>query len=65
MSGRELLGHAGSISHEQAIKKAELEYDAFRKKQLEQPSEAEKHFIEAEKEIKQLVSKTANKPSSD
>jgi hypothetical protein len=57
MSGRELLDHAGKISHEQALNKAQIEYEKYRQKQLEQPTMVEKHFIEAEKEIKQIASK--------
>ena len=49
MTGRELLSHAGTVSHQSALKKAHTEYDSFKQKQLEQPSEVEKHFIEAEK----------------
>ncbi len=57
MSGRELLEHAGKISHEQALKKAQTEYEIYHQKQLSRPSEVEKHFIEAEKEIKKLIRK--------
>jgi hypothetical protein len=57
MSGRELLDHAGKISHEQALEKAQIEYEKYRQKQMEQPTMVEKHFIEAEKEIKQIASK--------
>ena len=57
MSGRELLEHAGKISHEQALKKAQTEYEIFHKKQLSEPTEIEKHFIEAEMEIKKLTIK--------
>jgi hypothetical protein len=61
MSGRELLDHAGKISHEQALNKAQIEYEKYRQKQLEQPTMVEKHFIEAEKEIKQIASKIEKK----
>jgi hypothetical protein len=61
MSGRELLDHAGKISHEQALKKAQIEYEKYRQKQLEQPTMVEKHFIEAEKEIKRIASKIEKK----
>jgi len=54
MTGRELLTHAGTISHEAAIQKARTEYEAFRLKQLNEPTEVEKHFIEAERELKQI-----------
>ncbi|KKR03280.1 MAG: hypothetical protein UT30_C0033G0006 [Candidatus Uhrbacteria bacterium GW2011_GWF2_39_13] len=60
LSGRELLEHAGKITHEEALKKAQLEYEKYRRKQREQPSEVEKHFIEAGKEIK-LISLKAKK----
>lgn len=56
MTGRELLTHAGSISNQQAVNKAHLEFEKFREQRLQQPSEVEKHFIEAEKKLKQLKS---------
>ena len=54
MTGRELLTHAGSISHEAALKKAHEEYEKYNMKKLEEPTEVEKHFIEAEKELKAI-----------
>jgi hypothetical protein len=54
MSGRELLDHAGRISHEEALKKAQQEYEKYRQQRLTQPTEAEKHFLEAEEKIKQI-----------
>ena len=56
MTGRELLTHAGKISHDTAIEKAHKEYEIFRIQQINDPSEVEKHFIEAEKELKQIES---------
>lgn len=56
MTGRELLTHAGQISHEAAIAKAREEYDTFRAKHLNDPTEVEKHFLEAEQELKQIES---------
>jgi hypothetical protein len=55
MTGRELLTHAGTISHEAALEKAHAEYEAFRLKQSNQPSVVEIDFIEAEKELKLLT----------
>lgn len=52
-SGRELLTHAGTVSHEQALQKAELEYEKFRQRELALPSQVERDF---EKAIKQLPS---------
>lgn len=54
MTGQELLTHAGKISHEAALKKAHEEYEKFRMKRLAEPTEAERHFIEAEKELKRI-----------
>jgi len=54
MTGRELLDHAGKISHDAAFEKAHVEYEKFRLKQLAEPTEVEKHFIEAEKDLKRI-----------
>lgn len=56
MTGRELLSNAGAVSHKSAIEKVHAEYEIFKQKQLEKPSEADKHFIEAERQFKQLES---------
>jgi hypothetical protein len=48
ISDMELLTHAGKISHTEAAVKARLEYDKFHNKQLEEPTQVEKDFIEAE-----------------
>ncbi len=57
MTGRELLNHAGAISHEQAIEKAHEEYEKFRKRMLEEPTDVEKHFLEAVKKSTQIEQK--------
>lgn len=67
ITGRELLTHAGKISHAAALNKAHDEYEKFRLKQLEEPTKVERHFIEAEQELKQIeASKKRNlgKPAS-
>lgn len=51
---REILKHAGKISHEAAIEKARSEYEKFRKQMLDAPSPVERHFIEAVREVKEL-----------
>lgn len=56
MTGRELLTHAGKISHEQALRKAHAEYDKYKAKLLAQPTEVEKDFVQAERELKQIES---------
>lgn len=52
MNGRELLSHAGEISHELALKKSEEEYKKYRiaQKQLEK----EQNFKELEADIEKL-----------
>jgi hypothetical protein len=51
LSGRELLAHAGKISHEQALARAQLEYEKHRTMQINFPSPVEEDFENA---IKQL-----------
>lgn len=54
MTGRELLTHAGTVSHDDAMAKARDEYEKFRLRHLEEPTEVEKHFVEAEKELMKI-----------
>ena len=54
MTGRELLDYAGKISHDAALEKAHEEFEKFRLIHLEQPTEVEKHFIEAEKYLNKM-----------
>ena len=51
LSDRNVLTHAGTISHEDALQKAEIEYEKHRAQQLEQPSQADKDFEEAVKSL--------------
>jgi hypothetical protein len=51
---RELLTHAGKISHQQAIDQAHAEYDKYRALIANEPSPVEQHFIEAVKIVKEL-----------
>lgn len=56
LSGRELLTHAGKISHEQALEKANKAYEKYREELRNAPSPVEQHFIEAEETIKRVGS---------
>ena len=47
LSGRELLTHAGKISHEQAFTRTQLEHEKYRAMLINQPSAVEVHFDEA------------------
>ncbi|MDL2259874.1 virulence RhuM family protein [Deltaproteobacteria bacterium OttesenSCG-928-K17] len=65
MTGREVLNGSGRVTHDEAIAKARREYEKYQKASLEQPSEVEKDFIEAEKTFKRLEkTKSSNKPQT-
>lgn len=51
LSERDILTHAGTVSHASALQKAELEYEKYRNQLLTQSSKAERDFDAA---IKQL-----------
>lgn len=54
VSEREILTHAGNISHEDALAHAEAEYEKYRKIAMQQPTPVEEHFWEALAEVKQI-----------
>ena len=54
LSDREVLGHAGKVSHESAAAKAELEYERFSIARAEEPTPVDRHFEGAVREVKLL-----------
>jgi hypothetical protein len=54
MTDREILDHAGTVSHEQALTRARAEYEKYRVARLEEPTPVEGHFEEAVEEVKRL-----------
>ena len=54
ISDREILTHAGNVSHEAALARAEAEFEKFRRIEDAKPSPVEQHFIEAIEQVKQL-----------
>ena len=54
ISDREILTHAGRVSHEAALARAEEEFEKFRHIEDGKPSPVEQHFIEAIEQVKQL-----------
>ncbi len=54
MSDREILRHAGRVSHDDAVSKAELEYDRFASARATLPSPVEKHFEDAVRDVKKI-----------
>jgi hypothetical protein len=57
ISDRDILTHAGKISHEEAIEKAHAEFAKYRKQVLEEPSLVERHFFEAIKGVEKIEKK--------
>ena len=54
LSERELLTHAGTISHDAALAKAEAEYDKFRAIEDSKPQPVDVHLEEAIEQAKQI-----------
>ena len=51
LSGRELLTHTGTVSHEQAVERAQIEYEKHRLRRINRPSPVENHFEQAVKKL--------------
>lgn len=58
MTGKEILNHSGSISHNQAIEKAKIEYDKYKETLKNELSIVEKDFIN---QLENTEKKTAKK----
>ncbi|MEI7831992.1 MAG: virulence RhuM family protein [bacterium] len=54
ITGRDILTHAGKVSHEAAKVKAELEYARYHAAQAALPQPVDEHFAAAVKELKQI-----------
>jgi hypothetical protein len=57
LSEREILTHAGRVSHEVALAKAEGEFEKFQIRQIAQPTEVEKQFEDMVRRLKELSPK--------
>ncbi len=64
LSDREILTHAGKVSREEAVAKAELEYDRLATERRALPSPVEKHFEAAFNDVKQ-IEKQRHRSSDD
>ena len=58
---REILTHAGKVSHEKALAKAEAEFEKYRALEAARPSPVEKDFAAAVEQLKQLENKAKRK----
>lgn len=54
ISDRDILTHAGLVSHKDALAKAHAEYEKYRQQHLSAPSPVEQHFLEAVNKTKQI-----------
>jgi len=54
LSDREILSHAGNISHDKAKEKAEIEYEAYRQQQAALPQPVDADFGQALDELKRI-----------
>lgn len=55
MASRDILSHAGKISHEEALDKARIEYSKYQQQVLDAPSLVEQHFLETIKEFEKAA----------
>jgi len=63
LSDRAILRHAGKVSHDDAVAKAELEYERFAGTRAALPTPVESHFEDAVRDVKQLdKARRATKP---
>jgi hypothetical protein len=53
INGRELLTHAGKISHQMALEKSSLEYDKYR--QTQKQLQYEENLKELEQDIQRII----------
>nr|MBC8413772.1 hydroxyacid dehydrogenase [bacterium] len=51
-----------TVSHEDALAKAQAQYEQYRQMHLNDPSPVEKHFIEALAEVRQLEQQANQSP---
>ncbi|MBS0629882.1 MAG: virulence RhuM family protein [Verrucomicrobia bacterium] len=60
MTSRDILSHAGKISHEEALDKARIEYSKYQKQALDAPSLVEQHFLETIKDYENAALSTSS-----
>lgn len=54
ISDRDILTHAGKVTHQTALANAHAEYDKYRQQRLNELSPVEQHFLEAISETKRI-----------
>jgi len=61
MTGNDVLDHAGTVSHEQALLKAEAEYAKYKAKTINELSKAEIDFVQFIDQTAKVLKKKGNK----
>ena len=59
--GRDVLDHAGLVSHEAALQKAHGEYEKYKSRHINREARVEIDFINAEKDLKSVEKKVSSK----
>ncbi|MEA3351989.1 MAG: virulence RhuM family protein [Chloroflexota bacterium] len=54
ISDRDILSHAGKVSHKEAVANSHAEYKKYRQQRLNAPSPVEQHFLEAVNKTKRI-----------
>ncbi|MHB1036472.1 MAG: RhuM family protein [Pirellulales bacterium] len=54
LSDREILTHAGKVSHDEALAKAEIEFAKYRQARSALPQPVDRHFDETLDELKRI-----------
>ncbi len=62
LSDRNILTHAGKISHEDAVIKAEAEFERFRQSQAALPQPVDQHFEQSLDELKKIEKRKPSLP---
>jgi hypothetical protein len=65
LSDRDILTHAGKISHEQAAEKAEVEFGRYRQAQAVLPQPVDQHFEQTLDELKRIEHQKTPKPKKE
>ena len=64
LSERDILTHVGKISHDQAVAKAEIEFEKYRQAQTALPQPVDQHFEQSLNELKQIEQQKRALPKS-
>lgn len=65
LTGRDILTHAGKISHDKALEKAHAEYEQYHTERMNEPSAVEKQFLEAIEKTKQIEKSKKHRRKDD